>query len=574
MAGINVLSDTLKGGTKLEKTLTSKGNDITDSPGNAATAFAAMLSGSMNLIANPRGQNSSGVGQELEEKQSADNLILSVQNPNGQGSMLGYGNFALSIFTQPILQSELPAGKEANSGDDVSQGTGDLTTSNQALIIKPNISGNNLELARLNMVSTASDEISAQSGMTTPKSQGDNPGITELDKYRQVIADLLVALSGEITDSSPKAMTSSSTEGTGIKDLSQDMAKVVQSWMMLTDEGVNKEQTSSGVAFSSKRNILSSEDTGVKDLGWDFAKIIQQKGIQPLVDRFSTAQGFVNPELNAKVSTLLAAFYPILSQGADDARDPEGVKETLQAEGDMIDSGAKGRLETSTDKPVGFGNTIVPAITGAKDTATALINSQPKSTVVDLQERMAIKNVQEDPSQSSELSEVKDVQNQNLNKSIGFVNNLVATNVPDGKTVAIPVWEQISTVVRVQVLNGHQVLKELDIQLHPADLGKIQIAMRWENGQVHLQVQASEAATGQLLQNQLSDLRQALTGQGVNCGMLQMGQSGERQQNHQGDASQRTFKQSSELNEDGDQISVVTPLSLGQDQISRINVTA
>ena len=63
-----------------------------------------------------KGKNASIIGQESEEKQSAgNNSVQSAQNPNGQGNMIGYGNFALSNFLQLMLQSDLPAGKEANS---------------------------------------------------------------------------------------------------------------------------------------------------------------------------------------------------------------------------------------------------------------------------------------------------------------------------------------------------------------------------------------------------------------------------------------------------------------------------
>lgn len=583
MSGIHVLSDILKGGNKLEKTSTPKGKDISDSPANVAAVFAAMLSGFMNSNVDPKGQNSKA-GQESEEKQSAGNPVQSVQNPNEQGSMLGYGNFALSNLFQPMLQSDLPAGKEANSGNDVSQGTGGLATANEAL---------------LNLVSLASDGVSAQSGMTMPKPQGDNPGITELVKYRQVIVDLLVALSGEITNTSLKGDLSRS-ESAGTMDLRQEMAKIVQGWMTVTDEDAKGWQATSGQATESveipealqkggamkanssfnkafnslealsgdsaapspKGNLLSSENTGVKDLRQDLAKIVQ--GWMTLMDdvaengSVSTNQKRIQPLLDVygKASSLLAALNPILSQEVKDAKTPQGVNGTLDAEGGIIDPAVKGSSE---------------------------LRVQQKSEVMGLQENKTSKIFQGtlreaiqkgDSMQATEVSGVKDMKNQNSSAGIGVASNLVAAYVADGKTIAIPVWEQISTVFREQVLNKHSAVKELDIQLHPADLGKIQIGMRWENGQVHLVVRASEVATGQLLQNQLSDLRQNLTNQGVNCGMLQMGQGGERQQNPRGDESHRTFNQNTYPNEDEDLIPVTNPLLLGRDEINRINVTA
>jgi flagellar hook-length control protein FliK len=175
---------------------------------------------------------------------------------------------------------------------------------------------------------------------------------------------------------------------------------------------------------------------------------------------------------------------------------------------------------------------------------------------------------------SGESSGTDDVQNQNLSAGVVVASNTLSLNAADGKTVAVPVWEQVSTAVREQILNKSQDLKQLDIQLHPADLGKIQIDLRWENGQVHLQVQASEAATGQILQSHLSDLRQSLSDQGVNCGMFQMGQGGGNQNNPHGDDSRRTSAQNALSNQEEDVVSAVVPLAVGQEGTHRINITA
>jgi len=483
MSGIHVLSEIPKGGNKLERTSTPKGKDVSDSPENVAAVFAAMFSGLMNSNVDPKGQNSKA-GEESEEKQSPGNNVLSVQDPNGQASVIGYGNFVLANLFQPMLQSDLPAGKEANSGNHVTQGNGNLATANEGL---------------LNLISLVSDEVSAQSGMTTPKQQGNNPIIPELDKYRQVIANLLVALSGEITD----------TSSARARDPRQEMTKIVQGWLSVTDEATKDAPFFSG-----------------------------QKGIERLIEGLTNGRGFANPELNEKFSALLAALNPLQSQEIKEAKTSQGVNGTL------------GHIQQKLE------------VMGSQESKT------PK-----LFQGIFTEEAQKVGTQATEVSVAKDITNISAT-GIGVASNLVAVNVADGKTIAIPVWQQISTVLLEQVMNKHQALKELEIQLHPADLGKIQIGMRWENGQVHLVVQASEAATGQLLQNQLSDLRQNLTNQGVNCGMLQMGQGGERQQNRRGNESHKTFNQNADPNEDEALISVTSPLSLGQDGINRLNVTA
>ena len=517
MAGIHVLSEILKGGNKLGKASTPKRKDVSDSPDNVAAVFAAMMSGFTNSNVDPKGQNSKA-GQESEEKLSSLNPVPSVQNPNEQGSLPGYGNYAFINLIQPMLQSNLPAGKEANSGNVMSQGTEGLANANGVL---------------LNLVSLISDKVSAQSGMTTSKPQGDNPGITELDKYRQVIANLLVALSGEITDPSSKGNLAGS-ESVQTKDIGQEVAKIVQGWMT---DGVVKD------ASEVSANIKGG----------------QKETIQPL--------------LNALIKGI----------GTEIQKVSQNLNQVIEVEGNLSDPAAKGNSE-SGNKPLIGTNLSLVAATQAKDTAfmTNIQQNQQKSGVMDpklttpsnrLQGNFR-EEVQGDGLRSTEVSGTKDIKNEYSSVAIGVASNFVAVNTSEGKTVSVPVWEQISTAFRQQVTNRHQELKELEIQLHPTDLGKIQIGMRWENGQVHLQVQASDAATGQLLQKQLSELRQNLTDQGVNCGMLQMGQGGERQHSHRGDEAQRNFNQNTESNEGEDQSSISNFLSLEQDGINRINVTA
>ena len=668
MSGILVLSDILKGGNKLKKTSTSKGKGVSDGPANAAAEFATMLSGSMNLNADPKGQNSKA-GQDSEEKQSAQDPVPSAKLSNGQESMIEYGNFALPNLFQPMLQSGLPAGKEANSGNDVSQGTVGLATAKTSLTSVPVVANNNLELALLNLVSLGSDEGSAQSGMTTPKPQGDNPVITELDKYRQVIGDLLVALSGEITNTSLKGKNASikgqaseekqsagnnpvqsvqnpngqgnmlgyanlalsnffqpmlqsdlpaGKEANPGNDVSQGTVGLATAKTSLTsmpvvasnnlelallnlvslgsDEGSAQsgmttpkphgdnpaiteldkyrlvigdllEKLSGEIIDNSpKGTLFGSVSAGTKDLSQEMAKIVQgwmtvtddvgkggqasiaQKGVQPVLDVLTTGISSDNPAVNAKVATLLSALNSLLSQGAEDPK----ASPVMNASSEPFLKQLKG-----TD--------LNSAATLVKDTALlSNVQQEPEGMIPQ----------KGDSTQPTELSGGKDVLNQNSSAGIGIVSNLVVTNVADGKTVAVPVWEQISTVIREQFMNRFQDLKQLDIQLHPADLGKIQIDLHWENGQVHLQVQASQATTGQLLQNHLSDLRQALSNHGVNCGTLQMGQGGQQQQNSHGDKSRRTFNQNTHLNEDEDLISVTPPLFLEQDGINRINVMA
>jgi len=82
------------------------------------------------------------------------------------------------------------------------------------------------------------------------------------------------------------------------------------------------------------------------------------------------------------------------------------------------------------------------------------------------------------------------------------------------------VWEQVLSVLKKQEPIE---VKEMTIQLHPAELGKMHISARWENGQIHLVINASEQSAANILQNHSAELRNGLFESGVSCGSLEMG---------------------------------------------------
>src|SRR5665648_45023 len=533
MTGISVLSNTPKGGHKLEKTATPKGQDLSDSPANAAAGFAAMLSGSMNSNVASKGQNSKD-DQGSEEIDSDVAPMPSEPNPNLQGSLLGYSNIALSNLFQSILQSDLPAGKEANSGNEVNQRAEGLATGSLSLTIAPIVSGNKFELAMLDSSSLVSHGGSASTGMTAQEPQGVNPGTPELDKYRQVIGDLLVALSGEIKDTSLKS-NRLNLEGFGTTELRQEMVKLFQGWRTATDDVVEEGQAASGQKkMNSSLDVLMARISNINgnpeftELRQEMAKLVQgwmtatddvvedgqaasgQKKMQPLLDvlmaRISNinsnpeftelrqemaklVQGWTtgtddvveegqatsgqkkmqplldvlmarisninsNPELNAKAAKLMAALNPFLKQEVETQKMPQGINDVKKS--------LKGN---------DLGQVAIPAKVSA-----FLTNVQQKSEGIVPQEEFQ----KGDSKQLAELSGNKEIKSQSSNVNVGVISNLVVANVAEGRTNAIPVWEQISNVLREQVLNKQLTVKELEIKLHPADLGKIQIGMRWE----------------------------------------------------------------------------------------------
>ncbi|UWG98344.1 flagellar hook-length control protein FliK [Dehalobacter sp. DCM] len=90
------------------------------------------------------------------------------------------------------------------------------------------------------------------------------------------------------------------------------------------------------------------------------------------------------------------------------------------------------------------------------------------------------------------------------------------------------VWDQVLDALKKQDIRSAEI-NTLSIQLQPQELGKMDITMHLKDGQLHLVINASEQATGALIQNSLQDLREGLADIGVTCGSMELG----NQSNHQ-----------------------------------------
>ncbi|NLI92203.1 MAG: hypothetical protein GX434_08380 [Peptococcaceae bacterium] len=115
---------------------------------------------------------------------------------------------------------------------------------------------------------------------------------------------------------------------------------------------------------------------------------------------------------------------------------------------------------------------------------------------------------------------------QSLQPSVNNPDGIAASgNMPDPKfkVPAEPgrVWEQVLDTLQKQEIKANEV-KELSIRLQPAELGKVDVSLRMENGQLHLVMNASEQATGTILQNHMQELKNGLTQMGVSCGNFEM----------------------------------------------------
>ncbi|NMA70121.1 MAG: flagellar hook-length control protein FliK [Desulfitobacterium sp.] len=92
---------------------------------------------------------------------------------------------------------------------------------------------------------------------------------------------------------------------------------------------------------------------------------------------------------------------------------------------------------------------------------------------------------------------------------------------------ALPVWTQVANEIWEKAYQARPRLQELTIQLYPKELGEINISMRWEDGQLAMRMVATEASTGQLLQNNMGELRESLSQLGIQCGSMEMGEQGQ-----------------------------------------------
>lgn len=145
----------------------------------------------------------------------------------------------------------------------------------------------------------------------------------------------------------------------------------------------------------------------------------------------------------------------------------------------------------------------------------------------------------------------------------------------------VEVWQQISAGLAQNLRKGSSSIKELTLQLQPDKLGKIQIALSWDNKQVSLHIVAANDSTAKMLQGHMNDLRNSLESAGVSCGSLDLGFSGGFNRSWQQNASQ-TLPQNSSPNSQPGVVQAeeqgtgpqTLPYDTRADEPYRINVTA
>ena len=577
MTGINALSDSFKGG----QVSNASPNMGKQAETGSAAGFADILNASADRQASAKGRHSKA-GRTSDAEQSRHDSGKDSQDRKKTGNRITQA--ALLAFINPLgLKSDLPAGKDANSGNAISQGTD--SDSAAALSGQLPQGGQLGQQDLINLFSWLLNEVSSQSGMVAPGSQG-----TDLAEDKQVpqsgttvqnsqvqasdilnlidslqnfkinaaggnstngtsqteisrlntIAKLLETLAGEIKAISPGNQVQTNS---GMIDLKQELAEVMQGW--LRDPG-------------------NAEAADLKAASSDTSTEITQ-----IVDALSELLAAENPGSNRSPGS--NPVNPAIQTGSIEAAPSSKVR--VEPDSQFPNKGTTS-VETPGNSPVTAGDADkLPASTGG--TEALELKSQQAGRAVNA------KTVPAKDEPTFDLESSKDVQNPNLSfglstasGSTGSISNLQdIAKAAEGKA-PVPVWAQISAGLSAQMDTKPQDLKQLEIQLHPADLGEILINLHWENEQMHLQVQASQASTGQLLQDHFSDLRQAFANQGINCGSLQMGQGGEQQQNSRGQEPHQTSRQTGHPAEDEEVLRDIPSIGAEPDGISRINVKA
>ena len=368
--------------------------------------------------------------------------------------------------------SDFPAGKEANSG------TVDWVAA-WGLSARQGVSDAlNLGWASRGETESGASQVTAvpgRTGMIMP-GQGQSPGIlTELDK--DIIQQLLQKLSGQIKPSTDFAP--------GAKGIFTELGPV-SGQNQNRDWGQQLPGGRPEIVFEPKDATISASESLDGGTGRKSESLPQSQAL---------TEGHV-PEVALGNKPESQPGSQALGRPVGQAGSQPEIQPGSQALG----------------RPVNQTPSLPPQDGQA-------VNKNPVQAVAQeqVQDRQAQSSSDPSPDQANQvLSSVK------LNGSFSL------GQVSPPKADTTPVWQQIASAMLGQLAlhdtadARRSLIKQLEIQLHPAELGKIEIALHWDNGVLHLQVHAAEPGTGTMLQNHFADLRQSLTNAGITCGTLQM----------------------------------------------------
>jgi flagellar hook-length control protein FliK len=96
---------------------------------------------------------------------------------------------------------------------------------------------------------------------------------------------------------------------------------------------------------------------------------------------------------------------------------------------------------------------------------------------------------------------------------------------PAPAAVPVPVQQQVFAAVS-PLLRGDDGSYAVQLQLHPHDLGAVQVTVDVRHGEISVQLHSSDPAAQDALRDGLSDLRRQLEDQGLRTGSLDVSSSG------------------------------------------------
>lgn len=478
------------------------------------------------------------------------------------------------------LQSVNPAGKEANSGQTGIQGLEGMLNSLRTIagLNLGSVTGQGKQ-DNAPVMKVAGQEINslltqnnllgdvADSGIGSGQLQGGKSPLTELDQYRVLITQLLQDMSGEISKVSFKP--------TDIQGLLTELSQKIN----LNTSSINSEKSAPDVGELNSQSIIGQivqkiltenadpvqNQTGQTDL----AQVIKE--LQVSADQFSQANDIQIGSQNIQSRQIINTAQ--LSDLRNQIKDTQSSNIVTPQTSDKMQESA---LRSNPNYEMAEVNVMPLKGNLTQNTNSAqndLSNQTQNISQHDglLAENQLLKmNIETKTGQNGTGNEKNNLwdnkNNTNIEKgsegsnSIPSSFNITSSNLNSVSDVGIsksvtqnlPVWLQVAQELQAKVLHQFPTVRELNIQLHPAELGQISISLSLDNGQVNLHMMASEAATGQILQNNFRELRDTLMQSGVQCGMMQMDFTNSNQNFNQGQNQTFNLQTKNQTKEESD----------------------
>lgn len=583
MTGINVLSTGVSAKSKEEGfSISEKAQGGSDS---AMMEFAAILSGWVVQVGG-QGQNSGYQSNEPagKEANSGRSAILGLDGLQALiGTIQGYGDpqevLAEEVqgkkdagqsgqkFTEQLL--ELQAQAESGQIQSPKELSNDHNAKSPLVVnmldfVFAQIQNGQREAAPSNPMGNI-EEVS-QAGMPTGQPLGKNSPQSELDLYKGVISELLKEMSGEIKEKNqinPESLNASAQQKLVLA------AQRMNSGLFNQVAGETQFQAESGL------NLMPSVAISKEDEVLPRTGLLQDANLTGLkADKNTNIK--TNMYINANADTSIESA--ILSSRAELAGTDQQPTNRLVNE-----------LRVAPKKSVGVHNSGQGNLTIMVPQEQDSVQSKPSanevmaSILLSKQEGSG-EALQEKGRSSQPTSGNETDAQESVTEGIGIFSqtkeNVQLHAKVENKT-DLPIWAQVARDIHEKAFQARPNIRELDIQLHPAELGQIRLSLRWEDGQVHVRMIASELGTGQMLQSNLSELKDNLTQLGIQCGMLEMG-LGDQQKNSREQQGKEASAQTRDNREESQEIKSSLELDdlsgIGileaKESRNRINVTA